>query len=180
MPRIQSGDPSAFSTFFDRYIRIVRGIAYQVLRDRAEAEELAQEVFLYIHQKARLFDASRGSAKAWLVQVAYHKAFDRRAYLSRRRFYDGTDFGEIGDNVEGTFDIEQKLDAHLGGRHLRKAFEQLTERQRTTLELFFFQGFNLREISQQLDEPLENVRHHYYRALKKLKTSAALAGLRKV
>jgi len=62
---------------------------------------------------------------------------------------------------------------------LRKLFEdafaELTERQRTTLELFFFQGYSLREISSQMDETLAATRHHYYRGLEKLKSAGALA-----
>jgi RNA polymerase sigma-70 factor, ECF subfamily len=178
MLRVQSNDQSALAMLFDRYSRIIRGIGYQVLRDRGEAEELVQEVFLYVHEKASLFDRVRGSAKTWLIQIAYHKALDRRTYLTRRRFYDGTNVEEIEDNVKGTTDIEQELGVKFSGEQLRKAFDELSERQRMTLQLFFFQGLSLREIGQQLDEPLPNIRHHFYRALKRLRKSTAIAGLR--
>jgi RNA polymerase sigma-70 factor (ECF subfamily) len=177
---VQAHDQTALGALFDRYSRIVRGIGYQVLRDRGEAEELVQDVFLYVHEKAALFDRTRGSVKTWIIQVAYHKGLDRRTYLARRRFYDGTNLEEIEDNVRGTTDIEQELGLKFSGEQLRKAFDELSERQRMTLELFFFQGLSLREIGQQLDEPLANVRHHYYRALKRLKKSAAMRGLWKV
>jgi len=177
---VQSNDRNALGVLFDRYSRIIRGIGYQVLRDRGEAEELVQDVFLYVHEKSALFDRARGSTKTWLVQVAYHKALDRRTYLTRRRFYDGTNVQEIEDNVRGTTDIEQELGVKFSGEQLRKAFEVLSERQRMTLELYFFQGLSLREIAQQLDEPLANVRHHFYRALKRLRKSAAIAGLGEV
>lgn len=179
MQRVQLGDKTALGVLFDRYSRTVRGIGFQAVRDQGEAEEIVQDVFLYVHKKAALFDPSRGSAKVWLIQIAYHKALDRRTYLTRRRFYDGTDIEEVEDNVKGTSDIEQELATKFSGEQLRKAFEELSDRQRMTLELFFFQGFTLREISQQLDEPLANVRHHYYRALKKLKTCEVVARLRK-
>jgi RNA polymerase sigma-70 factor (ECF subfamily) len=180
MERVQTNDRAALALLFDRHSRMVRGIGYRVLRERGEAEELMQDVFLYIQEKAALFDPTRGTAKTWLVQVAYHKALDRRTYLRRRRFYDGTDLEEIEDNVKGAIDIEQELGNKFSGEHLRKAFGELPERQRMTLELFFFQGLTLREVAQQLDEPLANVRHHFYRALKKLKKSAAIACLREM
>lgn len=177
---VQSNDRTALGVLFDRHCRMVRGIGYRVLRDRGEAEELMQDVFLYIQEKAVLFDAARGTVKTWLVQVAYHKAFDRRTYLKRRGFYDGTDLEEIEDNVKGTTDIEQELGNKFSGEQLRKAFGELPERQRMTLELFFFQGLSLRKVAQQLDQPLTNVRHHFYRGLKKLKKSATIANLREM
>src|SRR5215472_15295974 len=101
MQLVQSNDRAALGALFDRHFKMVRGIGYRVLRDRGEAEELMQDLFLYIQEKASLFDPSRGNVKTWLVQVAYHKAFDRRTYLKRRGFYSGTDLEEIEDNVKG-------------------------------------------------------------------------------
>jgi len=178
--QVRAGNETALGVLFDRYSRIVRGIGFQALRDRGEAEELVQDVFLYVHQKASLFDPARGTAKVWLIQVAYHKALDRRTYLQRRRFYDGTDIDEIEDNVKGALDIEREFTSKYVGEQLRKACSELSERQRMTIELFFFQGLTLREISQQLDESYTNVRHHYYRALQKLKACAEAVGLTKV
>lgn len=179
MLRVKSKDNNALGVLFDRHSRMVRGIGYQVLQDGGEAEELVQDVFLYVHQKAALFDPERGSTKTWLVQIAYHKALDRRTYLSRRHFYDGTDVEQIEDNISAAVNIEQELGAKLLGEQLRTVFGELSERQRLTLELFFFRGLSLREISRHLDEPLANIRHYYYRGLKKLRTSAG-AFLRKV
>jgi RNA polymerase sigma-70 factor (ECF subfamily) len=56
--------------------------------------------------------------------------------------------------------------------HLERAFEELPEIQRRTLDLFYFQGLELREISERLNEPLGNVRHHFYRGLERLRKSA--------
>jgi RNA polymerase sigma-70 factor (ECF subfamily) len=62
--------------------------------------------------------------------------------------------------------------------HLLSAFEDLTQMQRRTLELFYFQGMELREISQRLGEPIGNVRHHFYRGLERLRKSPAVKRLR--
>jgi RNA polymerase sigma-70 factor (ECF subfamily) len=96
--------------------------------------------------------------------------------LGRRRFYNGTDVKDLEDTLSGGTNLEEQIAARLNGSQLRRAFEYLSEKQRTTLEMFFFEGCTLREISQRLDEPIESVRHHYYRGLAQLrKTTVATA-----
>ena len=87
MVRLQGHDTSALNTLFSRYSRVVFGIAFRVLHDVGESEEVVQESFLYLYQKVKLFDPSRGGAKIWIVQIAYSRAKDRKAHLSRRGFY---------------------------------------------------------------------------------------------
>ena len=176
---LTTGDDNALGLLFERYSRMVLAIGYRVLRDRTEAEELVQDAFLYIRQKAALFDPAKGTAKAWLIQVAYHRSLDRRAVLKKQYFWSGTNVDEIHDASRSASDIEQELGAKYSAAQLKKAFGQLSERQRMTLELFFYEGMSLREVAQRLDDSLENVRHHYYRALGKLRKSSALVLVRK-
>ena len=140
---------------------------------------MVQDAFLYIRQKATLFDPAKGTAKTWLVQVAYHRSLDRRVALKKQFFLSGTNIDEIHDASRSTADVEQELGAKYSAEQLKKAFGQLSERQRMTLELFFYDGMSLREVAQRLDDSLENVRHHYYRALGKLRKSSALVLVRK-
>jgi len=177
--RVRAGDDHALGLLFERYSRTVLAIGYRVLRDRTEAEELVQDAFLYIREKAALFDPEKGAARNWLMQVAYHRSLDRRVALQKHYSRSGTNLDEIQDSSRGTTDVEQELGAKYSAEQLKKAFAQLSERQRMTLELFFFEGMTFREIGRRMDESLENVRHHYYRALGKLRKSSALAVVRK-
>jgi RNA polymerase sigma-70 factor (ECF subfamily) len=179
LSRVRGGDDRALGVLFERYSRIVLAVGYRILRDRTEAEELVQDTFLYIREKATLFNPAKGSARTWVMQVAYHRSLDRRVLLKKYSLLSGTNVDEIYDSSKGNCDIEQELGAKYDARRLKTAFGQLSERQRATLELYFFEGLTLREIGQRLDEPLENVRHHYYRALGKLRKSSALAVLRR-
>jgi RNA polymerase sigma-70 factor (ECF subfamily) len=178
MAHLKTNDARALHLLFDRYSRLVLAIALRILRDYGEAEEIVQETYCYLFQKAALFDASKGTAKGWIVQVAYHRALDRRAHLERRGFYHGTDFAFLDDTLIGQSDLEREITSRLNRAHLKKAFEELPERQRQTLELFYFEGLELREISEKLNEPLANIRHHYYRGLEKLRKSAFVQRLR--
>jgi RNA polymerase sigma-70 factor (ECF subfamily) len=140
------------------------------LRDLSEAEELVQDVFLYVFNKCASFDSAKSPFRSWLVQIAYCRAFDKREYLINRRFYDYRNIDEIIESVRSNVCVETSLEQAELRRLLEAAFAELTERQRVTLELFFFQGYSLREISSQMDETLVTTRHHYYRGLEKLKS----------
>jgi RNA polymerase sigma-70 factor, ECF subfamily len=178
MGRLQANDATALDILFDRYSRLVLGISLRVLRDYGEAEDVVQEVFFHVFQRAALFDPSKGSAKGWIIQVAFHRALDKRAHLGRRGFYLGTEIESLDDTLLGETDLDREIGAKLNRAQLEKAFEELPEMQRHTLELFYFEGLELREISEKLNEPLANVRHHYYRGLAKLRKSAFVKKLR--
>jgi hypothetical protein len=69
--RVCGGDNEALTFLFRRYARLVRSVAYRVLRDPFEADDLLQEVFLMLPRKCSSFDSSKGSARVWILQIAY-------------------------------------------------------------------------------------------------------------
>jgi RNA polymerase sigma-70 factor (ECF subfamily) len=178
MARLQSNDSSALEILFDRYARLVLAIARGIVRDSGEAEDVVQEAFFYLYKKSMLFDESKGSLKNWIVQIAFHRALDRKSHLARRGFYAGTNISALDDTLLGETDLDREIGAKLNRAQLEKAFEQLPEMQRLTLELFYFEGLDLREISNKLNEPLGNSRHHFYRGLERLRKSAFVQKLR--
>ena len=168
MQRVQSGDTQALSLLYDRYSRLVLSLGLKILRDVSEAQELVQDVFLYLFQKSHTFDSKKGALRAWLVQITYSRAFNKREYLALRRFYDYCQIDEVLDAASDFSPEQFGMISEIRGR-LADAFASLSEQQRTTLELFFWEGYSLREISVQLQETLGNTRNHYYRGLEKLK-----------
>jgi RNA polymerase sigma-70 factor, ECF subfamily len=178
MAKLRERDSNALDVLFSRYSRLVLGIALRILNDYSEAEEIVQEVFFYVYQKAALFDPARGSAKTWTIQIAFNRSLDRKAHLARRGFYSGTDIASLDDTLWGKTDLEKEIGAQLNREYLQRAFDDLTEMQHRTLELFYFGGLELREISDKLNEPLGNVRHHFYRGLERLRKSAFVQRLR--
>ena len=174
---LQAGDLEALSVLFSRYARLVLGIGLRILRDAGEAEDLVQDVFLRLFEKAHTFDASKGTARTWIVQVAYRHACGRRAHLGRRGFYSGTDLNDVENALLEDTRLEERSAARLTGALLLTAFEELSDKQRATLHLYYFEGLELREIAQKLGETLENTRHHFYRGLERLRKSAIALGL---
>jgi RNA polymerase sigma factor (sigma-70 family) len=99
MARVVDGDKEALAGLFRRYARLVRAVGYKILRDDSEADDLLQDVFLFIHQKNAVFDSSRSSARSWIVAMAYQRAIDRRRYLTSRHFYNQVDLEDVGNEL---------------------------------------------------------------------------------
>jgi RNA polymerase sigma-70 factor (ECF subfamily) len=168
MAYLQSGHPDALAVLFDRYHRLVLSIALRILRDPAEAEDVMQSVFLEIFQSVAQFDASKGTTKIWILQYAYHRSFSRRRYLDLRGLseYAGERLPPKTPADAMTVGAFVGLErAHL----VQEALKHLSKTQRNTLELAFFEGLTMMEISQRTGESFDSVRHHYYRALRKLR-----------
>lgn len=180
MTLLVTGDSKALEILFGRHSKLVFSIALRVLRDAGEAEEIVQECFLYIYRKAPAFEPSKGSAKVWIVQVAYSRARDRKAHLSRRGYYVHKDIEspELEDTIARLENAENAIEARLDFGRLQCAFDDLTAVQRQTLELYYFEEMGLKEISQRLHEPFGNVRHHFYRGLERLRKSSVVQSAR--
>jgi len=182
MAHICHGDTAALAGLFRRYAGVVRASAYRVLRDSAEADDLLQDVFLFIHRKCTLFDSSRGSVRSWILTVTNHRAIDRRRYLQSRYFYKHVDLGgglEPADPRSKIAEDEELLDKVVGKPTIKMLLETLNEDQRKTLTLHFFEGCAFEEIAGRLGQSVGNIRHHYYRGLDKLRKelfSRKLAG----
>ena len=168
--RIRQGHTDALSILFDRFYRLVLRIAMRILRDPGEAEDLMQDVFLEVFKKAALFDRSKGSAKTWILQYAYHRSLSRRHYLALRNFYDRR---QISESEVFDSDSGDTFWRGLTFAEWRPVIEQglstLNHKQRKTLELACFDGLLLNEIAERTKETLPNVRHHYYRGLEGLR-----------
>ena len=171
LTRIPCGDQEALGCLFERYARIVRGVAGRILRDAAEAEDLVQDLFLFLQRKCVIFDSSKSTARSWIIQMTYHRAIERRRHLTSRHFYSHAGIERDAGLMVGiaTGENDYSAEAVFGRNGLSKVLESLSEDQRETLRLHFFDGYTLTEISQKLGQPLGNVRHHYYRGLDKLR-----------
>jgi RNA polymerase sigma-70 factor (ECF subfamily) len=178
MGQVNEGAPEALSILFHRYARLVRAIAYKVLRDESEADDALQEVFLFLHRKSVLFDRSKNSARSWIVQVTYHRAIDRRRYLQSRHFYTQVDLEDV-ESAPGASRFKPVI-GELEKNEIRKLFDALSANQRQTLRLFFFEGLRLEEIALKLGQTRGNVKNHYFRGLDKLRKRLLTAEARAI
>jgi len=164
--QVREGSRDALALLFRKHTRAVRNVAYRILRDEAEADDIVQEVFLFLFQKSALFDPSKGSASSWIIQIAYHRALNRRQYLTVRQHYDAHEFEEqrLCTNERQLF-----VDAVVAKTLLDRLREQVSIEQRQTLEFHLFDGYSFREIAEKTGQTLGNVRNHYYRGLERLR-----------
>jgi RNA polymerase sigma-70 factor, ECF subfamily len=171
--RVCQGDSDALSQLFRRYARLVRSVAYKILRDLFEADDLLQEVFILVHRKASSFDTSKASVRFWLLQMTYHRAITRRRYLACRHFYSSLDLEdaeqELRDSRNDAELLERELDNAVRNSALQNLMAGLSDNQQKTLRLYFFEGYTLDEIAAELGQTRENVRNHYFRGLEKLR-----------
>ena len=173
LSRIAHADREALSLLFRRHARMVRVLAERILRDRGEAEDLVQEVFLFVFRRAALFDSEKGSARSWLAQVTYHRAIDRRRQLVSRRFYSSVELEEAILRSEEPLGLatlyDDTIEAVLGKDTLRRIDESLSDDQRKVIHLHFVDGYTVAEIAEIIGQSVGNVRNHYYRALERMR-----------
>ncbi len=168
MLSLRGGHHDALAVLFDRYHRLVFRIAWRILRDAAEAEDLMQSVFLEIFRCAAQFDASKGTIKGWILQYAYHRGLNRKKYLKLRCGQEGVDDLDAiewrpASSPAGISRIEC-------GPMVKEAMARLSKRQRRTLELVFYEGLTMHEAAERTGESFDSIRHQYYRGLDKLRS----------
>jgi RNA polymerase sigma-70 factor (ECF subfamily) len=141
LEQVGEGAKEALAILFSRHARAVRNVAYRILRDEAEAEDLVQDVFLFICRKAGLYDASQGRAAAWIIHVAYHRSFDRRRRLNARHFYSTLNIEDSNLQLSDSRDLDGRdgrLIEELFGKQLTARFDVLlTPEQREVIRLHF-------------------------------------------
>ena len=167
MAHLRAGHADVLAIIFDRYYRLILSVAMKILRDIGEAEDLMQSVFLEIFRSAAQFDPSRGTLKVWILQYAYHRGMSRRQHLNIRNFYKNADVADLERELTAT-EVTQFNDQEVR-RLVNQALSSLNETQNRVLKLAYFEGLSLREIAERTNDSLGNVRHHYYRGLKKLR-----------
>jgi RNA polymerase sigma-70 factor, ECF subfamily len=153
---VENGSKDALGLLFRRHGRAVFNVAWRILRDESEAADLRQDVFLYLFERAQLYDPRKATALSWIVQVTYHRAIDRRRYLSFRQHYK---LEALDEQRQGPTSAEVSTDQLDGKAILNKLRGQLTSDQQQTLELHFFEGYSFREIAEKSGQPIGNVRH---------------------
>jgi RNA polymerase sigma-70 factor, ECF subfamily len=171
MLQVAEGNRVAFAALYDRFSTPLYSLALKMLANEAEAQDLLQEVFLSVWNKAVTFRSDKGSAFAWVVSQARNRAIDR--IRSRRRR------GELleahGPELEpsGSVVLSSAQNAELSerGRHLRDALGQLSEEQRQVLQLAYFEGLTQLEISQRLAEPLGTIKARAHRGMARLRAA---------
>lgn len=165
---VAGGDQAAIAELYERYAGMLLGLARKVVKDPADAEEVLQETFLHVWNRARSYDPARSSVATWLVLITRSRSIDR---VRTKNVVDRTHTAvqkEAGPEHESALGVGRVLDRERRIR-VRRELQAIPEEQRKVLELAFFDGLTQREIAEATGIPLGTVKTRTLLAMKKLR-----------
>jgi RNA polymerase sigma-70 factor (ECF subfamily) len=153
---VAAGSRTAFAEVYDRVSSRVMGLVLRLLRDRAQSEEVTQEVFLEIWQQAGRFDQNRGSGMAWVLTMAHRRAIDRIRASQKSHERDL----RIGiRDMERDFDqVAESVEIRVENERVKQAMSRLTPLQREAVILAYYGGYSHSEMAGILGIPLGTVK----------------------
>ena len=150
------GDQGAFAHLYDLLAPAVHGTARAVLRDPDHAAEVTQEVLLEVWRTASRFDATRGSARAWVITLAHRRAVDRVRSVQSQR---DRDQRVLDADADRPFDVvAEEVEETMERNRVRGCLGSLTDTQREAVVLAYFDSLTYREVAERLAAPLPTVK----------------------
>ena len=179
LARAGLGDRAAFATLYERTSSHLFAVVLRINRDRAQAEDILQEVYVNVWRAASSFDAAQSQPLTWLTSIARNRAIDslrRQQTQPRMRaasaFADGGEsedddvYETVADDAPGPLEL---LSRAADARSLAACMDQLAATQRQSLALAFFQGLSHGEVAAQMRQPLGTIKSWLRRSLVALK-----------
>jgi RNA polymerase sigma-70 factor (ECF subfamily) len=154
LARVARGDERAFERLYDLVAARVHGLARRILRDPAQAEEVAQEVLVEVWRTASRYDPARGSATGWIFTIAHRRAVDRvrseQAGAERMR--------RVATAETPYDDVVEQATARLEKTQVRRCLAGLTELQREAITMAYYGGYSYREVADLLKTGLPTIK----------------------
>ncbi len=167
---IGQGDRNSFAQLYDRFAGVLFSVANRVLNNQEAAEDVLQDVFIQIWEKAPLYDPLRGKPLTWAVTLTRNKSIDRlRSTQRRNRLRDEVEKESLTFEQFDDKSSVDAVDAMEKGAMVRAAIAKLSPDQRQAIELAFFSGLTQTEIAERLGEPLGTIKARIRRGMMKLK-----------
>jgi len=166
---ISMGDRSAFARFYDQYSGLLFSIAFKILNDAKEAEDVLQEVFLQVWDKAGHYDPRLGKPVSWAVTLTRNKSIDhiRSSHRRSRLMEQAATEMEVHTHNGGT--ANESVRGRESAELISSAVAELPADQRKAIEMAFFSGLTQNEISETLKEPLGTIKARIRRGMLKLR-----------
>jgi RNA polymerase sigma-70 factor (ECF subfamily) len=168
--RIAQAKPEAVRVLYRRYGRLVYGLALHIVGDRTAAEEITQDVFMRVWEKAGTYDSAKAKAITWLTRIARNQAIDVLRKRSTRGEHEreAWQYLRLGAELADP-DPTQSVELSRQREEVRAAVAALPESQQRALSLAFYQGLTHQQIAEKLGEPLGTVKTRIRGAMQKLR-----------
>jgi RNA polymerase sigma-70 factor (ECF subfamily) len=166
--RIAAGDTEAFGQLYDRTSRVLFSMARQILRNDAAAEDLLQDVYVQVWDRAGSFDESLGRPITWLMTLTRNRAVDRLRSSQRFERMIEAAQEESALTSDGNAAVEPEMDGEQR-RVIRAALNGLSAEQRQALDMAYFGGLTQSEIAEELKVPLGTVKARIRRGMLQLR-----------
>lgn len=172
--RLRRRDSAAMSELYDRFSRVVYSVIFRIVRNASVAEELAQESFLRVWNRAGAMDSSKGRLSPWILTIARNRAID---YLRSSAGQQQATTFELESSERLTLFVhtEDRMLDQEQARRIRAAFQKLNANQRQVLELAYFEGLSQTEMAERLGQPLGTIKTWVRTALITLRESFHVA-----
>jgi len=167
---VAAGDDAAMGRLYDRFAPLVQAVALRMLRERAAADELVEDVFVEIWRRAGQYEAARAGLATWIATITRSRGIDR---IRARQRHGHVDLGD-DDRPDGALtappsDPAAAVVAGEDRERIARALRALGAEQREALELAYFQGLTQTEIAARLSRPLGTVKTHMRQGLIRLR-----------
>lgn len=171
MRRIKAKDADALAQLYDSYNRLLFGMILSIVKTRTEAEDVLQEVFIKIWQKADTFKEGRGNVFSWLVTLARNRAIDRiRSKGYKTQLKASANIDEPNVRLEGdNYDPLETTIFSDRAKIVKNALQEIPEKESRVLKVAYYRGLTQSEISDNLDIPLGTVKTRMRQGMIKLK-----------
>ena len=166
--RLKRREPAALGELYDRYGKLAYSLIYRIVCDIGVAEDLVQETFLRVWNRAQGFDAERGALGPWLLAVARNRAIDYVRSSGGKMARGALELG-AAEHPAVFVNFEADLLSQDRARRVRGALDRLNENQRHVIELAYFEGLSQSEMAERMGQPLGTVKTWVRTALKNLR-----------
>lgn len=165
--RVAGGDRAALRLVYDGTVAKLFGVCLRILKDRSEAEDVLQEIYLTVWRKASAFDETRASPITWLVAIARNSAIDRLRSRTVARLSEPI---EAADAVPDSAPLAAELlESKQENERLYSCLDELELRQSTAIRAAFMEGLTYDELAQRTGVPLGTMKSWIRRGLAKLR-----------
>lgn len=164
--KVKNGDKTAFKEVYSKFSQVTYNLALRILKDKEDAEEVVQEIFLQVWNKAYSYDSERGALSTWVLNIARSRAIDKLRTVGYRNKNVEIDEEKLKSNADLSQTIEDKDE---NKNVIRQALESLPDKQRIAIELVYFEGLTHIEAAEKLEEPVGTIKTRIRLGVLKLK-----------